>query len=151
MKYIKLFESYINFDRVKKNIEDMLVELNDDDINVSIFNSRYTQKIIDNVDKNYIYNGSIFNFIKEPCDLIHINISKNFINSGDMENEAFLYKKEYDDLIEMVNEYIKDVYNLNDKDIFYDIDDYCSYTKENLVDGNLHILRICYIIRHDIL
>lgn len=149
MKYIKLFESY-NFERVKKNIEDMLVELKDDNINVSIFNSRYTQKLIDNVDKNYIHNGSIFNFIKEPCNLVHINISKNIINDGD--EEPFMYKKEYDDIIEMVNEYIKEVYNLEDNDVFYDIDYHCSYSKDNLVDyTNLILLRVCYIIRHDIL
>ena len=106
------------------------------------------------MDKNYIkrINGSIFNFIKEPCNLVHINISKNIINDGDSENEPFEYKKEYDDIIEMVNEYVKEVYNLDDSDIFYDIDDYCSYSKDNLLDNtNLTILRVFYIIKDNIL
>ncbi len=157
MRYIKLFEKFETYSRVVDNIQDMFLELEDKGIQVTVYNTEYTQEFIDKHAKNLLYfnkgnRTNLYYFIKEPCELLTIYASG--VPGEDWSTE-FVYSEEYNDSFEMANEYIKEIYNLSDDDIFYTINNtyiyHLSDIKDILVDNEKFTdLRANYIIRGNI-
>ena len=159
MKWIKLFDSYRNYteySRMKKNLLDMFVELQDDNLMISVHNSKYTQENLDRIKKHnpYNYKETLFFKIKEPSMVLNILISSNnggVDESGEYLYTYFPYKRSYDDNIEMANEYVKSIYNLTDSDIVYRINQSVK-DRSLLTDGNEFMsIEVCYIIKGEVL
>lgn len=159
MRYIKLFESYNNYaeySRMKNNLEDMFVELEDDDLSVTVHNAKYTQENLDKMKEQnpYGYKKSMFYVVKEPSMVLNISIYNKVIDideSGEDVRSLFSYKDSYNDNIEMANEYVKGIYNLTDQDIVYRVNSGVG-NRDLIVDGGKYMsIEICYIIKGDTL
>jgi hypothetical protein len=120
MKYIKLFENYVVDESFFENIEDILVELRDDGLFTKVYTYDYKIDWLEKHSKNLLYfykgqRGSLADFIKEECTLLTIYIGKD---SDDFDTE-FIFKEDYSVCFKMVDDYIKEFYNLEYDDIFY--------------------------------
>jgi len=120
MKYIKLFENYIVDENFFENIEDILVELRDDGLFTKVYTYDYEIDWLNKHSKNllYFYKGqrnSLADFIKEECTLLTIYIGKD---NDDFDTE-FIFKESYSVCFKVLNDYIKEFYNLEYDDIFY--------------------------------
>jgi len=120
MKYIKLFENYVVDESFFENIEDILVELRDDGLFTKVYTYDYKIDWLEKHSKNLLYfykgqRGSLTDFIKEECTLLTIYIGKD---SDDFDTE-FIFKEDYSVCFKMVDDYIKEFYNLEYDDIFY--------------------------------
>jgi hypothetical protein len=120
MKYIKLFENYIVDENFFENIDDILVELRDDGLFTKVYTYDYKIDWLEKHSKNLLYfykgqRGSLADFIKEECTLLTIYIGKD---SDDFDTE-FIFKEDYSVCFKMVDDYIKEFYNLEYDDIFY--------------------------------
>jgi hypothetical protein len=149
MKYIKLFENYIVDENFFKNIDDILVELRDDGLFTKVYTYDYEIDLLNKHSKNllYFYKGqrsNLGNFIKEDCTLLTIYIGRD---SSDYDAE-FTFKESYNTCFKMLDDYIKEFFNLEYDDVFY-IDGGSIIYKGELskIDGEKLIdLRINYIL-----